>query len=33
MTDLTKDLTILGNKVDGSITADQLEKFPAPNVS
>ncbi len=32
MTDLTKDLTILGNKVDGSITADQLEKFPAPNV-
>jgi len=33
MTDLTKDLTILGNKVDGSITADQLEKFPAPSVA
>lgn len=32
MTDLTKNLTILGNKVDGSITAEQLEKFPAPHV-
>lgn len=32
MTDLTKDLTILGNKVDGAITADKLEKFPAPHV-
>jgi len=32
MTDLTKDLTILGNKVEGAITADKLEKFPAPNV-
>lgn len=32
MTDLTKDLTILGNKVEGSITADKLEKFPSPNV-
>lgn len=33
MTDLTKDLTILGNKVEGAISADKLEKFPAPNVS
>jgi 7-cyano-7-deazaguanine reductase len=31
--DLTKDLTILGNKVDGSITAEQLEKFPSPSVA
>lgn len=29
----TNHLTILGNKVDGSLEASQLEKFPAPNVS
>jgi len=32
MIDLTKNLTILGNKVEGAITADKLEKFPAPHV-
>jgi 7-cyano-7-deazaguanine reductase len=26
-------LTVLGNKVDGSLEASQLEKFPAPSVS
>lgn len=25
-------LTVLGNKVEGSLTASQLETFPAPNV-
>lgn len=27
---MTDQLTILGNKVEGSITADRLETFPAP---
>ena len=26
-------LTVLGNKVDGSLEPSQLERFPAPNVS
>lgn len=29
----TNHLTVLGNKVDGSLEASQLEKFPAPSVS
>lgn len=29
----TTHLTVLGQKVDGSLEASQLEKFPAPNVS
>jgi 7-cyano-7-deazaguanine reductase len=29
----TNHLTVLGQKVDGSLEASQLEKFPAPNVS
>lgn len=28
--DVTENLTILGNKVDGALTADQLETFPRP---
>ena len=28
---LTKDLTVLGNKVDGTLTKDQLEFFPNPS--
>lgn len=27
----TSGLTVLGNKVDGTLTAEQLETFPAPN--
>lgn len=27
------NLTVLGNKVDGSLEASQLERFPAPKVS
>lgn len=33
MTDLHKDLTLLGKAVQGTITAEQLETFPAPHVS
>ena len=29
----TSHLTVLGNKVDGSLEPSQLEKFPAPDVS
>lgn len=29
----TENLTLLGSSVKGALTADQLEKFPAPNVS
>lgn len=29
----TKKLTVLGNKVDGSLEADQLEVWDAPNIS
>lgn len=28
----TDNLTVLGNKVEGSLEASQLEKFPAPDV-
>lgn len=30
---ITENLSVLGNKVEGSLEASQLEKFPAPNVS
>lgn len=29
----TENLTLLGSSVKGALSADQLEKFPAPNVS
>lgn len=33
MTELHKDLTLLGKAVQGTISAEQLESFPAPNVN
>ena len=33
MTELHKDLTLLGKAVQGTISADQLETFPAPHVA
>lgn len=33
MTELHKDLTLLGKAVQGTISADQLESFPAPDVN
>lgn len=33
MTELHKDLTLLGKAVQGTITAEQLETFPAPHVA
>ena len=30
---ITENLSVLGNKVEGSLEASQLAKFPAPNVS
>lgn len=33
MSDIHKDLTLLGKAVQGTISAEQLETFPAPNVN
>lgn len=33
MSEIHKDLTLLGKAVQGTIGADQLESFPAPNVN
>jgi 7-cyano-7-deazaguanine reductase len=33
MSDITKDLTLLGKAVTGTISADQLESFLAPSVN